>query len=79
MKYLLLLLLIGCASKVTREYECAIFNGHGVYAHVTVNAVDEQNATLTAEEVAERLMKQSIIPDNCSAMCSDIREYPRGK
>lgn len=83
MKYLALLFLFlgACASKpITKEYDCTIFNGHGVYARMKVNAIDQENATLTASEVASRLINKGLVPDTCTAICyRNIQQYPKGK
>lgn len=77
MKYfiLALVLLAGCSTvKVDqnlKDYKCASFNLHGVYAHYTVEASSEEEATKEAMVVNNWLIKKALVPENTGAMCAE--------
>lgn len=78
-KLLLLLLLVGCASKPStvteipkqevQEYTCAAFTPHGTYAHWYGYYKNDEEAMADAVTVNDRLIKEKAIPDTCVPVC----------
>ena len=71
MKYLALLLFVGCSTTPKGEshlYVCTLFNAHGSYARMSTLAPSVEDATKAAETVRDRLLDKKLIPE-CAAMC----------